>query len=63
MKFEEILSALRDGKKIRRKFYSPGFYICYEYEVIKGFLPDSTTFKVMADETMLMQMELLIKAL
>ena len=32
-------------------------------EVVKGFLPDSTVFKVMADEVMLMQMELLIKAM
>lgn len=63
MKFEEILPALREGKKIRRQFYSPACYICFDGEVIKGFLPDSTTFKVMVDETMLMQMELLIRAL
>ena len=63
MKFEEILPALREGKKIRRKFYSPVCYICFDGKVITGFLPDSTIFKIMADETMLMQMELLVRAL
>ena len=63
MRFEEVLSALREGKKIRRKFYSPSCYICFEDGVVKGFLPDSTIFKVMADEIMLMQMELLLKAM
>ena len=63
MKFEEILPALREGKKIRRNFYSPACYICFDDGVVKGFLPDSTTFKVMTDETMLMQMELLLKAM
>lgn len=63
MKFEEILSALREGKKIRRKFYSPACYICFDDGAVKGFLPDSTIFKVMADETMLLQMELLVRAL
>ena len=63
MKFDEVLHALREGKKIRRKIYSPSCYICFDGKVVKGFLPDSTAFKIMADEVMLMQMELLIKAM
>ncbi len=44
MKFEEILPALRKGKKIRRKDYTPDYYIyldndCLDGESLKSFLP------------------------
>ena len=44
MKFEEILPALREGKKIRRKDYTPDYYIyldndCLDGESLKSFLP------------------------
>ena len=38
MKFEEVLPALREGKKIRRKAYPPDYYICLEDKVLKAFI-------------------------
>lgn len=38
MKFEEVLPALRTGKKIRRKAYPPDYYICLEDNVLKAFI-------------------------
>ena len=63
MKFEEVLPALREGKKIRRKTYLPGYYICLEGKVIKGFLPDSICLKFTHDMIFSMQMEILARAM
>ena len=38
MRFEEVLPALRTGKKIRRKAYPPDNYICLEDNVLKAFI-------------------------
>lgn len=38
MRFEEVLPALREGKKIRRKAYPPDYYICLEDNVLKVFI-------------------------
>lgn len=37
MRFDEVLPALRDGKKIRRKAYPLDYYICLEGNVVKAF--------------------------
>ena len=37
MKFEEVLTALREGKRIRRKAYPLDCYICLEGNVVKAF--------------------------
>ena len=38
MRFEEVLPALREGKKIRRKTFILGTYICLEDNVLKVFI-------------------------
>lgn len=38
MKFEEVLPALKNGKKIRRKAYPLNCYICLEGNMLKGFI-------------------------
>ena len=63
MKFEEVLPALREGKKIRRKPYSPGYYICLEGKVIKGFLPDSISIRYTDEQILSMQMAILTEAM
>lgn len=38
MKLEEVLPALKAGKKVRRKAYPPDNYICLEDNVLKAFI-------------------------
>ena len=38
MKFEEVLPALREGKKVRRKDYPSDYYICLKDKVLKAFI-------------------------
>ena len=38
MRFEEVLPALRTGKKVRRKAYPLNCYICLEGNMLKGFI-------------------------
>ena len=63
MKFEEVLPALRKGKKIRRKCMPYGYYIRLEGKVIKGFLPDSIGIKYTHEHLLSMQMALLTEAM
>ena len=57
MKLEEVLPALREGKKVRRKTFLPGYYICLDGKFVKGFLPSSVRSKFTEDEIFSMQME------
>ena len=57
MKFEDVLPALREGKKIRRKTFLPGYYICLDGKFVKGFLPDSLCSKFTEEEIFSRQME------
>ena len=57
MKFEEVLPALREGKKIRRKTFLPGYYICLDGKFVKGFLPNFVHSKFTEEEIFSIQME------
>lgn len=57
MKFEEILPALREGKKIRRKTFLPGYYLCLDGKFVKGFLPNYAHYKFTEDDIFWIQME------
>ena len=50
MKFEEVLPALREGKKIRRKAYPPDYYICLEGNVVKAFNRLTDGIKLMSGD-------------
>lgn len=50
MKFEEVLPALRDGKKIRRKAYPLDYYICLEGNVVKAFNRLTGEIKLMSGD-------------
>ena len=56
MKFEEILPALKNGKKIRRKAYPLDYYICLKDNVLKAFI---SYFNRLIGEIKLMSKDLL----
>lgn len=56
MKFEEVLPALKNGKKIRRKAYPLDYYICLEDNVLKAFI---SYFNRLIGEIKLMSKDLL----
>ena len=56
MRFEEVLPALRAGKKIRRKAYPLDYYICLEDNVLKAFI---SYFNRLTGEIKLMSRDLL----